>query len=80
MKLKKLTATRVSGGGGAPVVYSPLEYVPASVAQGLLGALIEITEHYVSMADSGDCGFWDAEKEDEVKHARAAIAAATEES
>lgn len=48
--MKTFTATRVSGGGSAPVVYSPLEYVPAAVAQGLLDAL-----RLVQWGESGMC-------------------------
>lgn len=42
----------------------------------LLEALVNMLELYVGLANGGDCGFWDAEKEDEVKAARAAIAKA----
>jgi len=37
-------------------------------------ALAAITAHYVSLANSGDAGFWDPEKEEEVIAARHALA------
>lgn len=40
----------------------------------LLGALKSMTLHYVGLALSGDCGFWDPELEDEVIKARELIA------
>jgi hypothetical protein len=43
----------------------------------LLKALGNMLELYLGIANSGDCGFWDAEKEDEVKAARVAIAKAS---
>lgn len=33
-------------------------------------------EMYAAMVNSGDCGFWDPEKVDEMKHARSALAKA----
>jgi hypothetical protein len=45
----------------------------AEVAR-LRAALTSITNRYCDLAESGDCGFWDPEDEDEVKQARAAIA------
>lgn len=43
----------------------------------MLAALKAITERYVDLAGSGDCGFWNPEEEPEVQAARAAIAKAT---
>jgi len=40
----------------------------------LVAALKEITEHYCALVNSGDAGSWDPEGEDEVKHARSALA------
>lgn len=45
---------------------------PASNA--MRDALESLLKHYVDMVESGDCGFWDAEAEDVVKAARAALA------
>lgn len=42
----------------------------------MLAALKAITERYVSLAGSGDCGFWNPEEEPEVQAARAVIAKA----
>ncbi len=39
----------------------------------LLAALEMVLRHYVELASSGDCGFWDPEEEDVVKAARAVI-------
>ena len=39
-------------------------------------ALKETLDRYCDLVNSGDCGFWDAEAEDHVKKARAAIAKA----
>jgi hypothetical protein len=36
-------------------------------------ALRGLLTRYVNMVESGDCGFWDAEKEPEVIAARAAL-------
>lgn len=41
----------------------------------LLSALVEVLEHYCSLANSGDAGFWNPEDEPEVKRARAVLAA-----
>ena len=41
-------------------------------------ALQDILKRYVDLANSGDCGFWDPEKEDEVIQARAALNGETE--
>lgn len=40
----------------------------------LLEALVNVLELYVELCNSGDCGNFDAEQDDEVKAARAAIA------
>lgn len=40
----------------------------------LIAALNAMTERYVTLAGSGDCGFWDPETEQEVIDARAALA------
>lgn len=37
-------------------------------------ALHELLDHYVKLANSGDCGKWDPEKEGAVIQARAALA------
>ena len=37
-------------------------------------ALAHMVEHYISLADSGDAGFWNPEEEPEVKAARAVLA------
>lgn len=42
----------------------------------LVAALREITERYVDLVNSGDCGFWEPEDEKPVKAARAALAKA----
>lgn len=42
----------------------------------LVSALEEMTDTYCDLANSGDAGFWDPEKTDGVKHARAALALA----
>ena len=36
-------------------------------------ALEALLKHYIAIADSGDCGSWDPEKEDVVIQARAAL-------
>lgn len=41
--------------------------------QKLRTALENLLEHYVSLAHSGDCGFWDPEKEEQVIAAREAL-------
>ena len=45
----------------------------------MLLALVDLLEHYVELIDSGDCGFWDAEKEEVVIAARATIKRALDE-
>ena len=40
----------------------------------LVEALESFLKMYVRLAESGDCGYWDAEEEDEVVAARAALA------
>ena len=47
-----------------------------AAAPELLDALREMLDRYVSLANSGDAGFWNPETELEVKAARAAIAKA----
>jgi hypothetical protein len=42
----------------------------------LVSALIGMVEMYADLVNSGDAGFWDPEKVDEVKQARAALAVA----
>jgi len=42
-------------------------------AERLTAALRGLTEHYVAMVNSGDCGFWNPEEEPEVIAARAAL-------
>lgn len=59
------------------------DYYPAADYEALerkLTTLVEagkaMLEMYLRLADSGDCGFWDAHKEKEVIALKAAIAAA----
>lgn len=40
----------------------------------LAGALEAITDRYVALVSSGDCGFWDAEEEAAVKESRSVLA------
>lgn len=44
-----------------------------AAAPDLLSALHAITQRYVTLAESGDCGNWNPEEEPEVQAARAAI-------
>lgn len=46
----------------------------ADTIEALHEALAAITDHYVSLANSGDAGFWDPEKEEPVIRARHALA------
>ena len=46
----------------------------AEANRDLVDALSDMTEHYVSLAGCGDCGFWDPEQESEVIAARKMIA------
>lgn len=41
----------------------------------LRAALSGLVDHYVEMVNSGDCGFWDPETDDEIIAARAALSA-----
>lgn len=41
----------------------------------LTDCLADMTQHYVELAASGDCGIWDADEEMEVQAARKMIAA-----
>jgi hypothetical protein len=45
----------------------------------LAGALEAMTERYTGLIESGDCGFWDVEGEEQVASARAALARLTED-
>lgn len=45
-------------------------------AQDLYEALDKLTTRYVRLADSGDCGHWDTQEDDEVIAANAALAKA----
>jgi len=45
----------------------------------LLEALKTFTDEYVALVNSGDCGFWDPEKEKKVIAARATLTAAKPE-
>lgn len=47
-----------------------------AAAPDMLEALKQFVEEYVEMINSGDCGFWDPEKEDKVIKARAALSKA----
>lgn len=49
----------------------------ASASPNMLRALQRLIDRYVGLVESGDAGFWDAEAEQEVIAARAAIAKAT---
>jgi len=42
-------------------------------APDLYEALKELLKHYLKLADSGDCGFWDSGKETQVINSRKAI-------
>lgn len=48
----------------------------AQAAPELLAALKMMVDHYVQLASSGDCGFWNPEDEEQVIGAREAIAKA----
>ena len=48
-----------------------------SAAPDMLEALEALLAHYIEIADSGDCGFWDPRKEPVVIAATAAISKAT---
>ena len=56
------------------------EYIRADLAatesDALRAALVGMVDMYVEMVESGDCGFWDAEKVPQVIAARAALAEA----
>lgn len=56
------------------------EYLPnahlCAAAPDLYDALSQLVEHYTGLVASGDCGYWDAEQEEAVKAARAALAKA----
>jgi len=43
----------------------------------LYNSLDWLLKHYIQMVNSGDCGFWDPEKEDVVIAARVALIMAT---
>lgn len=45
----------------------------ADAAPRLLAGLKSLLNRYVELAGSGDCGFWDVEKDPDVIDARAAI-------
>lgn len=47
-----------------------------NVHEELVTALRAITARYLSLAGSGDCGFWNPEEEDDVIRANAALAKA----
>ncbi|MFN7611738.1 MAG: hypothetical protein ACK5QX_12520 [bacterium] len=47
-----------------------------AAAPDLLTALQDLLDHYLELANSGDCGAWDPEPEPQVIAARAAIAKA----
>lgn len=47
-----------------------------AAAPDLLIALEEVTKMYVKLGNSGDCGFWTPESQDEIIAARAAVAKA----
>lgn len=48
-----------------------------AAAPKLLEALQGLLDHYAQLVNSGDCGFWNIENENEVIASRAAIAEAT---
>ena len=43
------------------------------IREQLIKSLKEVTEHYIALVNSGDCGFWNPEKEDEIIQARQAL-------
>jgi len=45
-----------------------------TVLRDMSDCLEDMTNHYAELANSGDCGFWDPEKESEVVAARKMIA------
>lgn len=47
-----------------------------AAAPGLFNALAAMTKRYVELVSSGDCGFWNANEEDCVKAAHAALSKA----
>jgi len=51
-----------------------------AAAPELFEALVNITDRYIALVSSGDCGFWDEEDEDQVIKAKEAIAKAKGES
>jgi len=58
--------------------YRPRKYALANArliaaAPEMLEALKVFLKHYLQLADSGDCGFWDSSKEPEVIQAQALI-------
>lgn len=67
-------ASRLKGGDYDPKTFPDMDLIAA--APDLLAALEETLLHYVTLANSGDCGHWNPETEDHVKQARAALARA----
>jgi len=62
---------------GCPNAYRATPIIQAAIdeeTKPLVDALEAILNRYVGLANSGDCGFWNPEDEEEVKGARAALA------
>jgi hypothetical protein len=71
--IKDGEAWRRVDGGQDLSIGSALATEAAERIEALEAALRGITDRYVELANSGDAGFWDPEKEGEVIAARAAL-------
>ena len=71
----KLEATRATLNGDAPVSCEALAKAALEAAgvEEMVEAAEALLDHYVGLVNSGDAGFWDPEKEDEVIAIRAAL-------
>ena len=56
--------------------YNDADWDLIAAAPEMFEALTALLERHTDLVESGDCGFWDAEKEEEVTKARAALAKA----
>lgn len=65
--------TVVTAGDGKMQGFRPADASLIAAAPDLLEALELFVTEYVQLVDSGDAGFWDAETEEKVIKARAAI-------
>jgi len=74
----------IDNGLNRPLMYEAwLGYMQGTIIQelremlamqnSLYDALDRILERYIGLVESGDCGFWNPEDEEEVKQARAAL-------